>query len=73
MASRFRGAGLTVVSYEFLQRVAQAYTALVAQGERAPAPRLAEQSGATVHAVRKWIFTARKRGIMPPGRRGKAG
>lgn len=58
---------------EFLHRVATAYTALVAQGERAPAPRLAEQAGASVHAVRKWIYTARQRGIMPPGRRGRAG
>jgi len=57
----------------FLQDVGSAYTALVARGERRPAPVLAAQAGVSVHAVRKWIYTARQRGIMPPGHRGRVG
>lgn len=54
---------------EFLRQVHRAYDAAVARGEW-PAVALAEQTGVTPHAVRKWIYTARKRGIMPPGRQG---
>lgn len=54
---------------EFLRDVHRAYTAAVARGEW-PGPALAEQTGVSVHAVRKWIYTARRRGIMPPGRQG---
>jgi hypothetical protein len=54
---------------EFLQQVSRAYDAAVARNEW-PAKVLAEQTGVTVHAVRKWIYTARKRGIMLPGRQG---
>lgn len=54
---------------DFLREVHRAYTAAVTRGEW-PAPTLAEQAGVSVHAVRKWIYTARKRKIMPPGRQG---
>ena len=54
---------------EFLRDVHRAYTAAVARGEW-PAPALAEQAGVSLHAVRKWVYTARRRGIMPPGRQG---
>jgi hypothetical protein len=58
---------------DFLHEVARAYTALVARGERRPAIVLKAQAGVSVHAVRKWIYTARQRGIMPPGHRGRVG
>lgn len=54
---------------EFLRDVHRSYTAAVARGEW-PAPTLAAQAGVSPAAVRKWIYTARQRGIMPPGRQG---
>ena len=36
-------------------------------------PAIAEGAGVTARAVHKWIYTARKRGIMPPGTRGRVG
>lgn len=54
---------------DFLRDVHKAYTAAVARGEW-PAPALAKQTGASIPAVRKWIYVARRRGIMPPGRQG---
>ncbi|MGH3934865.1 MAG: hypothetical protein ACRDS1_07815 [Pseudonocardiaceae bacterium] len=54
---------------EFLRQVYRAYQAAVSRGEW-PAPALAEQTGVTPHAVRKWIYTARRRGIMPQGKQG---
>lgn len=61
------------VTDDFLREVARAYSAALQRGDRRPAVTLAEQAGVTVHATRKWILTARQRGIMPPGRAGKAG
>lgn len=57
---------------EFLAQVHRAYAAAIERGEW-PAPALAEQTGVSRHAVRKWIYTARRRGIMPPGRQGTVG
>lgn len=54
---------------EFLDQVARAYRAAVRRGEW-PAPAIAAQAGVSVHAARKWIYTARKRGIMESGRQG---
>lgn len=54
---------------DFLRQVYRAYQAAVSRGEW-PAPALAEQTGVTPHAVRKWIYTARRRGIMPQGKQG---
>jgi hypothetical protein len=57
---------------DFLHTVARAY-ALAALKGLAPAPAIAEQAGVSPRAVHKWVYTARKRGIMPPGTRGRVG
>ncbi|MGH3785858.1 MAG: hypothetical protein ACRDRG_04755 [Pseudonocardiaceae bacterium] len=54
---------------DFLRQVYGAYKAAIRRGEW-PAPALAEQTGVTPHAVRKWIYTARRRGIIPQGKQG---
>lgn len=63
-------AGLTD---EFLEQVARAYRAAVARGER-PNKSLAEQVGdGGGRTVERWVYLARKRGFLPPGRPGRAG
>ena len=57
---------------DFLRTVARAY-ALAALKGLAPAPAIAELAGVSPRAVHKWVYTARKRGIMPPGTRGRVG
>jgi hypothetical protein len=57
---------------DFLYTVARAY-ALAALKGLAPAPAIAEQAGVSPRAVHKWVYTARKRGIMPPGTPGRVG
>ncbi len=58
-------AGLTP---EFLQEVANAYTAAVARGER-PNKALAEQVGHdNSRTVERWVYLARKRGLLPSTR-----
>jgi hypothetical protein len=61
--------GLTDV---FLQDVAKAYAAAVARRER-PNVALAKQTGAPVKTVQRWVYTARQRGFMPRGSRGRPG
>ena len=57
---------------EFLARVARAYSAAVARGE-SPNRTIADDVGAPVKTVQRWVYTARQRGIMPAGRRGAVG
>lgn len=59
---------------DFLRDVARAYADAVRAG-RHPGPALAEEiGGVSVRTVQRWIYTARKRGVMPsPGRRGVVG
>jgi len=52
---------------EFLRHVAAAYVAAVEAGQN-PAPELAAQSGRPARTVHRWIYIARKRGLLPPGR-----
>lgn len=61
--------GLTV---EFLSDVARAYAAAVARGEQ-PNKAIAKQTGYELKTAQRWVYTARLRGLMPPGERGKAG
>jgi hypothetical protein len=56
----------------FYRHVAQLYLDLVALGER-PVAALAEANGVPRSTVYTWIREARARGLMPPGRPGKAG
>lgn len=60
------------ITDDFLQDVAEAYR-WYASREKAPAPSIAEMSGAPVRTVHRWIYEARKRGILPPARTGRAG
>jgi hypothetical protein len=57
---------------QFLRDVAKAYAAAVARRER-PNVALARQTGAPVKTVQRWVYTARQRGIMPRGSRGRPG
>lgn len=60
------------ISDEFLRDLAAMYRWLVDQGQP-PAPEIAEQTGAPVATVRRWIARSRERGFLPPGRVGRAG
>ncbi|MEU1303317.1 hypothetical protein [Streptomyces shenzhenensis] len=57
----------------FLTDLARTYRWLVASGDTAPAASIAKQTGAPVATVRRWVVNARQRGILPPGRPGRAG
>lgn len=52
---------------DFLKRIAAQYAEHVAAGV-APAPAIAKTETAPVNTVHRWIFTARKRGFIAPGR-----
>lgn len=54
---------------EWLRHLAAAYTAAVRRGEP-PAKSLAKQAGVPVRTVHSWVYRARKRGYMAPGKRG---
>jgi hypothetical protein len=56
----------------FLRDVARAYAAAVARGER-PNLSMAEQVGYPLKSVQRWVYTARQRGIMPRGSKGRPG
>ncbi|MGW4752010.1 hypothetical protein [Streptomyces chartreusis] len=61
------------ITDDFLQELAATYRWLVNNGRRAPASVIADQTGAPVATVRRWIANARQRGFLPPGRPGRAG
>ena len=61
------------ITDEFLSDLARTYRWLVASKHTAPATVIAEQTGAPVATVRRWISNARQRGFLPPGRPGRAG
>jgi hypothetical protein len=65
-----RGPGLNA----FYEAVAAAYRWLVViKGSRRPALDLAEKNGVPVTTVHRWIAEARRRGVLEPGVRGRAG
>jgi hypothetical protein len=58
----------------FYEAVAVAYRWLVViKGSRRPALDLAEKNGVPVTTVHRWIAEARRRGVLEPGVRGRAG
>ena len=57
---------------EFLGQVAAAYRAAVARGER-PNKALAEQSGYPPRTAERWVYLARKKGLLAPTRPGSVG
>jgi hypothetical protein len=56
----------------FYPRVAAAYTEYAPQ-TRAPAKEMAAEAGVPVTTAHRWIREARRRGFLPPARKGKAG
>jgi len=56
----------------FYRSVANRYAQL-AQSERAPAQVLAAEEGVKPATVHKWVKEARRRGLLGPGRPGRAG
>jgi hypothetical protein len=50
---------------EFLREVAKAYDAAVAH-RMPPGEALAELAGVSPRTVHRWVYTARKRGLMEP-------
>ncbi|MBE4789960.1 hypothetical protein [Streptomyces caniscabiei] len=57
---------------DFLTDVADAYRWFTAAGEP-PAPSISKRAKVPVRTVHRWIYEARKRGILPPARAGRAG
>lgn len=57
---------------EFYELVARAYGEYTAHSN-APAKAIAEEAGVPVTTVHRWIREARRRGFLPPARKGRAG
>jgi hypothetical protein len=59
---------------EFLQDLARAYTAATTRGER-PNKAIEQSLGGLypVRTIERWVYTARKRGFLPPTRKGAQG
>jgi hypothetical protein len=57
---------------DFLEQLAAAYTELIAY-KQPPAPAIAEQTESPIRTVHRWVAEARKRGKLPPGKKGRVG
>ncbi len=57
---------------DFYEQIAEAYRNLVPY-THAPAALLADTNHVPIKTARRWIATARKRGLLQPGRNGAAG
>jgi len=57
---------------DFFKAMADVYLWVTAAG-RHPAPVIAEMVGVPVRRVHRWIYEARKRGLLPPAMPGRAG
>ena len=71
-AFRLEHGPTTGITDEFLRDVSRAYRAAHARGE-SPNVSISEQTGYPLKTVQRWVYTARQRKIMPPGRKGSAG
>lgn len=58
---------------DFLRHVAAAYAEAVRQGKRPVSRELAAQADVSHRTVNNWVYIARKRGLMDPGRPGRIG
>lgn len=61
------------ITDEFLADLARSYQWLVAKGYTTPSTMLSEQMQTSVGNVRRWVSMARRKGLLPPGRPGRAG
>ncbi|MEU2734703.1 hypothetical protein ABZ656_04410 [Streptomyces sp. NPDC007095] len=57
---------------DFLKDVADVYR-WATDSQQAPAPVISELADVPVRTVHRWVYEARKRGILPPARTGRAG
>lgn len=62
----------TKLGNEFYAAVAKAYSWLSIRTRR-PAAELAELNAVPITTIHRWVKEARRRGLLPPGRRGGAG
>ncbi len=57
----------------FLDQVRRAYYAAIGSGTRPLVPALAKSAGVSPRTIERWVYEARRRGVMPPGQRGARG
>lgn len=58
---------------DFYELVALQHGRLAADGDPNPSATMAELSGVALSTAQGWVAKARARGLLPPGRRGRAG
>ncbi|MGV8973327.1 MAG: hypothetical protein ACOH10_13480 [Rhodoglobus sp.] len=58
---------------DFYELVALQHSRLTATGDANPSATMAELSGVALSTAQGWVAKARTRGLLPPGRRGRAG
>ena len=58
---------------DFYQRVALQHGRLTQQGDKNPSVTVAQINGVALTTAQGWVAKARARGLLPPGRRGRAG
>lgn len=58
---------------DFYQRVALQHGRLTQQGDTNPSATIADINGVALTTAQGWVAKARARGLLPPGRRGRAG
>lgn len=58
---------------DFYELVALQHGRLTSQGDRNPSATIAEINDVALSTAQGWITKARTRGLLPPGRRGRAG
>lgn len=58
---------------DFYELVALQHGRLAQQGDRNPSATMAQLNGVALSTAQGWVTKARDRGLLPPGRRGRAG
>lgn len=58
---------------DFYELVALQHRHLTRKGDRNPSATMAEINGVALSTAQGWVTRARERGLLPPGRRGRAG
>src|SRR5665647_630900 len=68
-----KGLGDPKQTPDFYELVALQHGRLAASGDANPSATMAEISGVALSTAQGWVAKARARGLLPPGRRGRAG
>jgi hypothetical protein len=68
-----KGLGDPKQTPDFYELVALQHSRLTAIGDANPSATMAEISGVALSTAQGWVAKARARGLLPPGRRGRAG